>query len=901
MTIRSGTRLGPYEITAPLGAGGMGEVWRARDTRLEREVAIKILPADFAASSELLARFEREAKAISSLNHPNICTLYDVGDTAASGGGASSSAAQGPPIHYLVMELIEGESLASRLARGALPIAEVLRVGAQIADALDAAHRKGVVHRDLKPGNVMLTKSGAKLLDFGLAKSGGGAPGAVHGLAVMPTEAAPLTREGTILGTFQYMAPEQLEGFEADARTDIFSLGAVLYEMATGRRAFQGGSKTSLIAAIVTAQPEPISSVVPATPPALDHVVRKCLEKDPDDRWQSARDVASQLRWISEAGSRAGVATMVTVRRRTRERLAWVAALVVVGVGATLAAMRLRPDPAPPPQRVTFTIAAPEGSWLTWILASPDGRRLMLQATDERGDSRLWVRSIATGRLTDLQGTANATRPFWSPDGEWVAFFAGSRLFKVPADGRSGPLEIAEAKRWPGRVAWGPNGTIVFSPRWDTPLYAMSDRGGKAQPVTSLEEGEAAHANPMFLADGRLLFDVVMKPDGGRKDDEGIYVQAPGAVGKRLVLRARPNSWALQDGRIGVYSENPPRLSLRRLDPKTLELGPPEAHELPSSIEDATASDDLRLWVQVESVPQRQSTATWYDRSGKVLGTIGEPGRIESPAISPDGSHVALEYTADGVQEIRNYELRRGIAIRLHKSARTWSQMWSPDGRSILFALQTEAGKSDVARVSADGTGDVTILVKGEHHTTPTDLSRDGRWLLYTSNAADDPTDDLWLEDLENPGHPRRIVDSPKGVDEGGARFSPDGSWISYSSDESGRYEIYLVHRESGKRIRVSPDGGLQARWRRDGRELYFLSRARAIVAVSIEPGGSEPTVGAPEVLFKPPILGRNDLYDVTGDGRRFLVLTGEQFHPTSATVLLNWFQRPPGEGAASP
>jgi Tol biopolymer transport system component len=878
MALNPGTRLGPYEIVASIGAGGMGEVWRARDTRLDREVAIKVLPSGLAQDAQFLERFEREGRAISQLSHPHVCTLYDVG-------------AEGE-LHYLVMELLEGDSLADRLKKGPLLLPDVLKIGTQIASALDAAHQRGIVHRDLKPGNVVLTRSGAKLLDFGLAKTASEGSAPIEGLTSLPTEAKPLTEKGTILGTFQYMAPEQLEGLEADARTDIFALGALLYEMATGRRAFQGGSKTSLIAAIVASQPEPISSVVVTSPPALDHVIRKCLEKDPEDRWQSARDVGGQLQWISEAGSVAGVAPAVTVRRKTRERLFWAAALLLVGVGAALAALLLRPDPAQPPQPMTFTVQAPEGSWLWSAKPSPDGRRLLLMAVDRRGERHLWVRSIATGRLTELEGTAEAGGTFWSPDGEWVGFFARSRLLKVPADGRFRPQEIAESRSWFGSVAWGRNGTIVFSPSWDTPLYAVSDRGGKPQPVTSLEEGELRHRNPYFLADGRLLFDVVMESRGGHKDDEGIYIQTPGEAGKRLLLRTT-DRWFLVGNAIGIYSEDPPRFSLRKLDPKTLELGPPEVHELPAPIQMARVSEDLQIWAQIEKGPERQRTATWYDRTGKVLGTVGEPGFIESPAISPDGRHVALEYTSDGLQEIRNYELRRGIAISVHKSPVTWRHRWSPDGRSILFALQNEPGRSDIASVSADGTGEVTTLVEGDHYATPNDVSPDGRWLLYGSDSADDPTWDLWLEDLENPGQPKRVVDSPKGVGEGGGRFSPDGSWISYHSDESGRNEIYLIQRATGQRIRVSPDGGFQALWRRDGRELFYLTRADEVVSVTIEPGDDAPIVGTPEVLFKAPLLGWNRLYDVTGDGQRFLVLTGEQHRPTTATVLLNWFQSP--------
>jgi len=885
MTVTTGTRLGPYQIVSPIGAGGMGEVWRARDTRLDRDVAIKVLPPGLAANELFLQRFEREAKAISQLNHSHVCTLYDVGASSPDGSAT---------VHYLVMELLDGESLADRVKKGPLPLHDVLKFGRQIASALAAAHRQGITHRDLKPGNIMLTKSGAKLLDFGLAKTATEGRAPVDGLTNMPTAAKPLTTEGTILGTFQYMAPEQLEGLEADARTDIFALGAVLYEMATGRRAFLGQSKTSLIAAIVSSQPEPISSVAPMSPPALDHVVRKCLEKDADDRWQSAHDVASQLEWISEAGSQAGVASAITIRRRTREWMVWLAVVVVVATIAVFVSKTLQPTPSAPPPPMMFSVQAPAGTWINQVEPSPDGTTLLLRVFDERGEPRVWVQSVSTGSLKQLAGTTNANAPFWSPDGQWVGFFSRSKMLKVAADGRSSPVEIADTRNWSGSTDWGRNGTILFSPSWDTPIYGVSDKGGTPEPVTTLEPGESAHRNPVWLDDGRILFSVFMNESGGRRDEEGIYIQTPGDSGKRFVFKER--SWGLTSRGLATYTEDPPSISIRTFDPRTLEIGAPTIYALPSPLQEFGISDDLRIAAQIPKGPDRLRTATWYSRSGEVIGTIGEPGFIESPAISPDETHVALEYLKDGVQEIRNYELRRGIAISVHKSEVTWRQMWSPDGHEIVFALQTEPGKSDIVEVSADGTGGVRTLVKGEHYSTPSSISKDGRWLVLLSDSDDDPTYDIWLEDLDNPGKPRRLVDSPKGVNEFNARFSPDARWVAYATNESGREEVYVVNVASGKRIRVSPNGGFQPRWRGDQREIFYLTYADEIMAASVDAEGDELVFGEPRVLFKAPILGFNDLYDVTSDGQRFLVLTGEQYRPTSATILLNWFERPANE-----
>src|SRR5262245_789451 len=476
MDLVIGTRLGPYEVVAPLGAGGMGEVWRARDTRLDRSVAIKVLPAQFAENAQLRLRFEREAKTISQLNHPHICTLYDVGEG------------------YLVMELLEGESLAGRLSKGPLPLSEVVKYGAQIADALDRAHRAGVVHRDLKPGNIMLTRSGAKLLDFGLAKAG-----AIEFSGEGATVQKSLTQEGTILGTVQYMAPEQLEAAEADARTDIFALGAVLYEMATGRRAFEGKTKTSLIAAIVSSDPPPISQLQPMTPPALEHVVRKCLSKEPDDRWQSAHDIAEELRWISEAGSRAGVAAIVHTQRQRWRSIAIAALAILIAPAIWFVARRTAPRPAQ--ELFQFIVPVPEGIAGRMSLA-PDGRSIAFTTTTLSGERRaLWMQHFGEDvprRLMELSPPIMAAPfLFWSSDSSKIYFDSEGKLKTILAEG--GPARtICDVTEMVGGTV-NAEGLILFAQRGS--IYRVSDRGGvptivlKASPNT-------AYFLPRFLPDG---------------------------------------------------------------------------------------------------------------------------------------------------------------------------------------------------------------------------------------------------------------------------------------------------------------------------------------------------------------------------------------------------------------
>src|SRR5262245_3029437 len=521
MPLPVAARLGPYEVLGPLGAGGMGEVYRARDTRLDRIVALKVLPADLAQNPERRSRFEREARAVSALNHPHICTLHDIGHQDG--------------IDYLVLEYIEGETLAERLKRGPLPLEQVLRYGIEIADALDKAHRQGIVHRDLKPGNVMLTKAGAKLLDFGLAKLRPVEPRPVTSvLSELPTVekpgADPLTGEGRLLGTFQYMAPEQLEGREADARTDIFALGSVLYEMTTGRRAFTGKSTASLVAAILEKDPPSVAALQPMTPPALDRLIRTCLNKDADERWQSAHDIAAELRWVQEAAS-------ATARPAQSARLAWsvaacaaLCALLAVPITLSLAT---RLHPSGTSHTVVTSILPPKEATPDYehgIALSPDRRQLAFAALTRDGERLLWVRSMETGQADSVPDTEDATSPFWSPDSRAIGFFARGKLRKVAPSG--GPVQTICPVGVPGRASWGANDVILFHGQQTSTILRVSSAGGAPEEATKLDvaKGDVRHSSPAFLPDG-LHFLYALR---GRQP--GIYLARLHEVRGRLLV-----------------------------------------------------------------------------------------------------------------------------------------------------------------------------------------------------------------------------------------------------------------------------------------------------------------------------------------------------------------------------
>jgi Tol biopolymer transport system component len=889
MSLAAGTRFGPYEILAALGAGGMGEVYRAHDTRLGRDVAIKVLSPHLAATPEVRARFEREARTISQLNHPHICTLFDVG---REGG-----------VDYLVMELVEGETLAHRLEKGPLPVAEVLALGTQIADALDRAHRAGVVHRDLKPGNVMLTKSGAKLMDFGLARAAtvAGAPGA---LTESPTVSRPLTAEGTIVGTFQYMAPEQLEGKDADARSDLWALGTVLYEMATGARAFEGKSQASLIAAIMEREPRPILELQPMSPPALEHLVKRCLAKDAAERWQSARDVMHELRWIAETSSQAGVPAGHppeagrAARRRHREHLAWATAVAAVAVAVVaLVAPRWAHRP-PAPSR--FSITAPPGRALLTdgpnAVISPDGRYIAFIAADSSGTGRLWTRPLDSFSAQPLAGTENAALPFWSPDSRFIAFFAEGKLRKT-AVGGGAPEVICDAFNGRGGT-WSKNGVIVFAPLTTGPLLRVSADGGEpvevARPDSTRQETGLRF--PCFLPDGRHFLYVGVPRKRAGFD---VYIGALDSKERRRIMSAGSAPVYAEPGYL--LFERGSRLAAQRFDRfrlrpvgRVVPLGdasPPSSYDSAPQVSPAGGA-----FVQIAaSLPNTQ--LAWLDRTGRTLGTVPlPPGRYELPTLSPDDRRATVTKVSSATRgDLWIVDLQRAVATRASfdgSAASGTPGIWTPDGSRIAFQC-SPSGPYDVYQVLASGVGRPEPLVQSQAaFKIPLDWSRDGKYFVFSQN--DEATGwDLWLLPLQGDRRPVPYLCTP--FDETSATLSPDGRWLAHDSNETGASEIYVcAFPRPGEKYRVTTSGGNAADWSQDSRELLIwtggspvLPGTGPVYSVPIETTPSFKS-GTPRLLFTP----RQDIAGiaVTSDHARFLLAVPvEGAAPASITVILNW------------
>ncbi|HEV8241436.1 MAG TPA: protein kinase [Thermoanaerobaculia bacterium] len=869
----NGTRLGPYELNTLLGVGGMGEVYRARDTRLDRTVAIKVLPRAFAADPDRRSRLEREARAISSLNHPNICALFDVGNHEG--------------IEYLVMEHLEGETLARRLARGPLPVDQVLRVGVEIAAALERAHRQGIVHRDLKPANVMLTKTGAKLLDFGIAKP---APGSAQPVqlttpAGLPTH-TPLTGVGMLVGTIHYMAPEQLEGNPVDARSDVFAFGAVLYEMATGIRAFDGSSQASLIASILERQPAPVTSLQPLTPPGLERIVRICLEKDPDDRWQSAHDVRLALEAVGEATAPVAAATAASRTRRV-ERMGWATAVALLLVG-TLAllgvVLRGRSGNAVAGKPLRLAILPPAGTATTGPLAlSTDGKNVAFTAWGDDGVPRLWVRSLEESEARVLQGTEDASLPFWSPDGRSLGFFAQRRLMRVEVAGGP-PRALADISDARGGC-WTKDDVIVFAPNPGDGIYRIAADGGATTPLTHLDKAhsESSHRWPTCLPDGKHVVYLVLSGERERLSLQSASID--GGAGTRLL--------AADSG--ALYS--PPGLLLfvrgetlleQHVDPVKLTLSG-EPQPLAEGIWRDPDIDGLRAFAAADGIVAYRrggnelTRLAWFDREGHELGALGEPGVGSVVALAPDGRRLARSVTERGstVGGLRLLDLAgqgskdSSTAGSTRLTFNRWNDIypvWSPDGRRIAFTSDRD-GRYNLYEKAANGSGEETRLLRSDLWDFPEDWSRDGKQLAFTRR---DPRtkSDVWV--LAMPQRlPRVLLRSE--ADELQPRFSPDGRFIAYISDESGRSEVYVqTMPPSAAKWQVSTAGGYLPQWRRDGRELYYLAPDLELMAVAVDEKAATFNAAAPRALFvthiRRSILKGASPYLAAPDGQRFLI-----------------------------
>ena len=894
MTLAAGTRLGPYEILSPLGAGGMGEVYKAKDTRLERTVAVKVLPSRLSASPESRQRFEREARTISQLSHPHICALYDVGRESET--------------DYLVMELLEGEVLAARLAKGALPLEQTLKHGVEIADALDKAHRQGIVHRDLKPGNVMLTKSGVKLLDFGLAKAIA-TPAEKGSLTSLPTQQG-LTQEGTILGTFQYMAPEQLEGKEADARTDIFALGATLYEMATGNKAFTGTSQASLIGAILHKEPPPISTSEPMSPPALDRIVKTCLAKDPEDRFQTAHDVRLQLQWIAEGGSAAGLPVPVAAARKSRERIAWALAALASVVALGLAAFVLT-HRREPPLMIQTTILPPEKSAFVFdsgpMALSPDGARLAFAAPTPDGRSLLWVHPLKGMAAQPLAGTEGATYPFWSPDSRFLGFFSGGKLKKIDASG--GPSQtLCDAQQGRGGT-WNREGIILFSPSPRDPISQVSAAGGAPAPLTVLDKskGEFSHRFPFFLPDGRhFLYSAYSVQAGlGPKDSATLYVGSLDSKERSLLLRTRSNAVFVPrkamsaEGQLLFVRER--TLVAQGFDSERLRLkgeavpvGESVAYFASVGYGVFAASENGFLAYQPGG-GEGLSRLAWFDRSGKEIETIGAPLDYAHPRLSHDGRRVTVDVVdaKSGNSDIWVIDLQRSTSTRLtFGPSNNSNPIWSPDDSRIAFSSNRN-GIPDLYQKSSSGTGsEEPLYLEPTSAKLASDWSLDSRFIAFSAIGMTTKSGyDLWTLSLAD-RKPQVFLSTP--ASEVQSRFSPDGHWLAYVSDESGKQEVYVQpFPASGGKWQISTTGGKEPVWSRDGKELFYSTGDpdNKLMAVDVKTGPSF-EAGTPKALFEMH-LNRSALssrYDVSTDGKRFLlnVPVGE-FKSNPITLVQNW------------
>ena len=896
MAILPGRRLGPYEILSAVGAGGMGEVYKARDTRLDRTVAIKVLPDHFENRSELRERFEREARTIASLNHPHICVLHDIGHQDG--------------VDYLVLEYLEGETLAQRLMKGPLPVEQALRYAIEIADALDKAHRKGITHRDLKPGNIMLTKSGTKLLDFGLAKLRQEAAPSEVSLSNLSTRDDSITAQGTILGTLQYMAPEQLEGRkdEIDARTDIFAFGVVVYEMATGKKAFEGKSQASLIAAILEREPPPMTTLQPMTPPALDRVVKRCLAKDREDRWQTARDVCDEMKWIATGDSQISsvpIAAAKAARALGRRGIfIGVGAVLLVAAIASLVTWNLKSTPPTPPQPVTrMVVNLPPGQQLAGlskgpaVALTPDGTHLAYVAR-EGGTQRIYLRAMNSLESKPIPDTEGAANPFFSPDGQWLGFFASGKLKKVSLNG-GGALTLADAVE-PGGASWSSQGTIFFGAASTSPLKQVPDTGGVPQPLTSIQRGEGGHRWPDVMPGGKAVL-FVAGASAITSNNQQLAIQLVGTGKQHYLIQGGTTPQYASSGHL-IFAQRGTLMAVpfdvQRLTaagaPVPVVDGVLESTVTGASLYGASQyslSATGSLAYVPGGVQSAQSKLVWVTRNGTEQPMAAPPHAYLNQRLSPDDQRVAATIS-DLETQLWLYDLSRETLTRVtFEAGANNAAQWTPDGKRIAFASNKEGPLSVYWRL-ADGSGGLEQLTTGEYGRVPMSWSPDGKLLAFIEI---NPTTgyDIWvLRMSDRKAEPFLRTQFNESV----PRFSPDGRWLAYISDESGRYEIYVQpYPGPGGKWQISTDGGTEPAWNPNGKELFYRSGDKMMaVDVTTQPSF---TAGRPHMLFQGPYLPTpltNPNYDVSRDGQRFLMLKpveSQASEPTQINLVLNWFE----------
>ena len=883
MPLAPGTLLGPYKIGASLGAGGMGEVYRALDTRLDRTVAIKVLPEQLSNDPVRKQRFEREAKTISSLNHPHICALYDVGHQDG--------------IDYLVMECVEGETLAKRLEKGPLPLEQVLKYGMQIADALDKAHRSGIVHRDLKPANIMLPPTGAKLLDFGLAK-----PAVMLATLATMTAAAPqhspVTEEGAIIGTFQYMSPEQVEGKELDARSDIFSLGAVLYEMLTGKRAFDGKSQLSVASAILEKEPAPIRVTKPTTPPIFDHTIRRCLAKNPEERWQSASDIKGELLWISQSSDEPGIQRLTMRGERW-----WAQTVLIAGGAAVLVAIAvvsayLFSVHRSPVAVVRSVIELPPNVTLVTLgdqagapAISRDGSNLVFAGIAE-GKQLLFLRPLDSATAKPLAGTEGGMFPFWSPDGKSIGFFADQQLKRLALAGGP-PTSLAPAVDGRGGTWAGDN--ILFAPYIYEAIYRVSVSGGKPVPVTAVDRAQhTTHRWPHFLPDGKHFLYLAANHLSNKEEDSGIFVGSIDGGAPRLVLHTNGSGF-YASGQLLYYQNG--SLMAQAFDSDRMELKG-DARLIGEVLREngnwgviASASEDGVLLFQ--SPGDVKYPVVWFDRNGHPLGPAPISGsQFFDMRLSPDRTRLAFVSSEGPTASLYTSDFKTGARTRLTFQGTAWFSAWSPDGSRIVYSVQdTDKETTDLNVKRADGAGERELLLSSGHLDHPTDWTRDGRYIVIERGQVGDQR--IWLIPMLGDRKPFPLFPNAT-YDHASGRVSPDGKWIAYYSAESGRGEVYITSFPGGVgRWQVSTTGTIPAPvWRADGKELYFATLDGNLMVASIHESAASVTIEKVQPLFRSPFLTGivRTIFDVDPkDGQRFIGAAAPDTGSLPLNVITNW------------
>jgi serine/threonine protein kinase/Tol biopolymer transport system component len=876
MPLSPGDKLGPYEIRSLIGKGGMGEVYLGIDTRLGRSVAIKVSSRDFND------RFEREARAISALNHPNICTLYDIGP------------------NYLVMEFVEGELLSKIIERGPLPLDKALSYAVQIVDALAAAHAKRVIHRDIKPGNIMVTRNGVKVLDFGLAKLA--SERLPSNSENIETITDPITKAGAIMGTLYYMAPEQVEGKPVDERSDIFSFGIVLYEMATGQRPFTGDTQAGILASVLKDPPPLLNVRWPGTPRSLERLVRKCLEKKPEDRWRSAHDLKPALELIDldvpvASTTSASMSIQVQVPAKETKRKAWLwpalaALFALFAIVVAITAWELWPKP---PARVTrFQVTLPENvEFNRYVSVSPDGRKLVFSGTAQR--SGLWIRGLDTLEWRKLAGTDGGRSPFWSPDSRYLGFGVDNQLKKIDVVGGP-PQTLYTAPSGVSTGTWGRDGVIVFGMLSDPGLYRVSVSGGMPASLTALGRGETRHALPTFLPDGKHFLYL----RAGETDATGIYAGSidakPSEQSSQRILATKyavsyvnGNLLFMLDGALMVQPFDAAKLQLRG------DAVPVAEHVGTTGSIGIFSVSETGVLAYRSQTGLAGSTLMWFDRQGRRLGAIGNPENYQELTLSPDGSRVVV-FRSDNIgEDLWLIDVARGSSARLTTDPANESYpVWSPDGKQIAFASNRGGNMFNLYRKTAGVSGEEELLLTDENSKAPSDWSRDGSFVLYTTRNQND--EDIWVLPMsEGDRKPRKYLGTQ--FRERNGVFSPDGRWVAYESEVSGRGEIYassFPDAGAAPAVLVSTAGGRLSRWRADGRELYYVSPDSKMMAVDVVPGSSF-KASLPKPLFDLPAVTTNDpfawTWAVTPDGKRFLVEIATDRSNTQApiTVVLNW------------